>query len=345
MTGRRRRRALAVLFLPLLASCGSPAETQEQVTVLQIQTPVRAPVWSQDTGQLLALAQDAARIVAVDPAAGGSSAARVRSSPELPDAGANLALSPTTRRVAYLPQPALGRIAVVDLATLRPVGTLRAGPAPEELAVDVGSEILYSLAEDGSTVTGVAVEGDPRTLPPVGVQVGADVMLEGPERGRSAEFFVAGSGGVALYEGSPRAEQVDSIDVPATAAVGDVIQVTRLYVAEAGSDRLLAVGFDGERLTTVAQTSLGAPAEFLGVDNARIYAATRDQLIVLAANPFTGFEDDTFEVLARIDFRASLPPALAQAPLSGLAVEPETDRVYLTLEDQPYLLSIGKPDV
>lgn len=334
--------------LPVVTSCGGSSAAQADVAMVELPMPVRAPVWSRDTGRLLALAQDTARVVAIDPAGpAAGNGVPVAVSPDLGDVGRNLAVSPTTRQVAYVPQPDRGRVAVVDLATLRPDGTLSAGTAPTELAVDVGSEILYSLSGNGSTVTGVRLGATPRTLPPVDVGVGDDATVDGPERGLGAEFFVAGAAGVALYEGSPVADLVDRIDVPAAAAVGDPIKVSRLYVAEQGSDRLVAVELDpdGDQLVQVAQVSLGAPAQYVGADETRVYVATRDSLVVLASDTFTGFADGAFDVVARIDFRRSLPPALARAPLSGLAVGPETDRVYLTLQGQPYLLSVPKPDL
>ncbi|MBW0011071.1 MAG: hypothetical protein JO063_13320, partial [Pseudonocardiales bacterium] len=96
-------------------------------------------------------------------------------------------------------------------------------------------------------------------------------------------------------------------------------------------------------LEVVARADLGEPAHYLGVDQTRIYAATEHQLVVLKTNSYEGYHDQTVPLVTTIGFRSALPGAARDAPLSGLAVGP--DRVYLTLQGQPYVLSIAKPSI
>jgi hypothetical protein len=82
---------------------------------------------------------------------------------------------------------------------------------------------------------------------------------------------------------------------------------------------------------------------YLGVDDTRLYAATEHALTVFSTNSFEGYPDHTFPILSRINIRSALPPQVRDAELSGLAVSP--DRIYLTLKDEPYIVSIAKPDM
>jgi hypothetical protein len=82
----------------------------------------------------------------------------------------------------------------------------------------------------------------------------------------------------------------------------------------------------------------------LGVDATRIYAATEHTLVVLYTNTYEGYSNNTIPVMENVDFRMALPSQVLQhVPLSGLAVGPA--RVYLSLQDQPYLISIAKPNL
>jgi len=65
--------------------------------------------------------------------------------------------------------------------------------------------------------------------------------------------------------------------------------------------------------------------------------------VVLKTNSFEGYPNHTFPILSTIDFRSALPAQARNAELSGLAVGP--DQVYLALKDQPYLVSITKPEI
>jgi hypothetical protein len=343
--------ALATVGLVVLAGCSRPPfdpterDLAAPVVALRIDEPVHAPVWWRDGQALLALTDDS-RIAKIVPVWGPDApfAARTVLSEPFPDVGENIMPSPTDEAVAFLPQPRLGRVAVIDIATLRQVGTLRAGPAPSYLAVDSGSKVLLALSEDGSTVTSVDLLDD-EVLATNAVWFGPEAEVDGPPRGRLIEFHVVGPAGVAHYKGAAgEVERLGRIPLSGGSSATDRIDVSRVYVAERDTDRLVAVGTPptADGLEVIAEARLGEPVEHLAVDEARIYAATATTMTVFETNSFEGYPDNSFPVLARIDYRTALEDeALEAAPLSGIAVG--MTRVYLSLEGEPYLVSIAKP--
>lgn len=331
----------------ILAGCSVLGESaaEQRVTAIRIEAPVEEPVWDRDRDALLALVEDEPRIARIDPQTGATFV-----SEPFRGAGENLVPAPPQEEgLAFLPQPELGRVAVIRVDDLRRVDSFEAGPSPARVAVDVGSELLFALSEDGSAVTAVDLEAFETLLPPVEeVEAGREAELEGPARGLAAEFWVVGPNGIALYEGHPTSlHKADDIPVSAGAVAGDPIMITRVYVGEEGTDRLLAVSLNPQthHLTVAAEKRLGEPIEYVGADEKRVYAATRSKLVVLKTETFEGFGENGFEVVGTIHFRRPLErEALKEAPLSGMAVSPETARVYLTLKEEPYVLSIDKPE-
>ena len=330
----------------ILAGCsavgGSAAE--QRVTALKIDASLEEPVWDQERGVMLALVEGAPRVARLNPETGAMSV-----SEPLRGVGENLVPGPEEEGFAFVPQPDLGRVAVIRLDDLQKVNSLEAGSSPARVATDVGSELLFALSEDGSTVTVVDLETFDTLLPPVEkVEAGREAELEGPARGLAAEFWVVGPNGIALYEGQPTSlHKVDDIPISAGAVAGDLIMVTRVYVGEEGTDRLLAVSLNPQthHLTVAAEKRLGEPIEYIGTDQTRVYAATQSKLVVLKTETFENFGENGFEVVDTIHFRRPLKrEALKEAPLSGMAVSPETARVYLTLKGEPYVLSIDKPE-
>jgi hypothetical protein len=304
---------------------------------------VHKPEWSEHARALFALTEDD-RIVKIDPS-GQPGTARTTLSAPFPHVGENLVTRVTTGMV-YLPQPELDRVALVSDADLRQVGTVAAGPAPSFLALDSGADDLLALSQDRTTATPVDLH-DHTVLPSQTLSAGEEAELDGAQRGRLIDYHVTGPGGITHYKGSPGAVEIEGrIGISAEKTAGDLTKSSRLYVAEKGTDRLLAV--ESTRSLTglelVGQASLGEPVHHVGVDETRIYAATEHTLVVLETNTYEGYPNNTIPTVETIDFRASLPgEALKSAPLSGLAVGP--DRVYLTLKDQPYIISIAKPSL
>lgn len=335
--------ALAAVGLAVLVGCstahGSP--TTASPVAVRIGAAVREPLWSDQERALFALTGEH-RIAKIEPLT--PSTARTTLSAPFPDVGEDLA-NRVTEGGVYLPQPQLGRIAVIRGTDLRQIATLPAGPAPSYLALDSGSDDLLALSADRASVTPVDLHDD-TVLPATDVHAGPAAAVDGSKRGRRIDYHLAGPRGITHYEGSPGSvRQQGTISISAETAASDLSKPSRLYVAQRGTDRLLAV--DSQRtehgLEVVAQARLGEPVRYLGVDETRIYAATEHELVVLKTNSFEGYHDQEFPIVTTIDFRSALPDAARDAALSGLAVGP--DRVYLTLQDQPYLLSIVKPSI
>ena len=346
LCGVRRAVVLAVLGLSGLLACsaagGSPGAA---VAVLRIDAPVHEPIWSDHARALFALT-DNGRIakIASSERSGAQPTARTTLSALFPDVGENL-VTGATEAVVYLPQPKLGQLATLSDADLRQVGAAQAGPSPSFLALDSGSEHLLALSADRSTVTPIDLH-DKTVLPSQYVHAGPDAELHGAKRGRRIDYYVTGPRGIAHYRGSPGSVQNEGeIGITAERAVGDPTKSSRIYVAEKGTDRLLALDSKrtGDGLEVVAQANLGEPVRYLGVDETRLYAATEHTLVVLETNSFEGYHDQTFPIVTSIDFKSALQGEVENAPLSGLAVGP--DKVYLTLKGQPYVVSVAKPSI
>jgi hypothetical protein len=344
--GRRRAIVLAVLGLSAPFACsaagGSP---RAGVAALRIDVPVHEPIWSDHAQALFALT-DNGRIAKIDLSeqSGGLPTARTMLSAPFPDAGENL-VTGTTEAVVYLPQPKRGQVAAISDGDLHQIGAGQAGPSPSFLALDSGSGHLLALSANRSAVTPIDLHNK-TVLPPQYVHAGPDAELHGAKRGRRIDYHVSGPRGITHYRGNPRSVQNEgTIGIAAERTVGDPTKSSRIYVAEKGTDRLLAL--DSKRtqdgLEVVAQAGLGEPVHYIGVDETRIYAATEHTLVVLETNSFEGYHEQTFPILSSTDFRSALQGDVKNAPLSGLAVGP--DRVYLTFKGQPYVVSVAKPSI
>lgn len=339
--GAQRVIVLAIGAVSLLVGCsvGSGAsDAGASITALRITMPVHEPQWSQHGQALFALTGDR-RIAKVTPAAQSTMLSAL-----LPDVGEDL-VTRITAGVVYVPQPHLGRVALISDTDLRQVGTLQAGPSPSYLSLDSGSNHLLALSEDRTTVTPVDLHTN-TAVPAEHVQARAPAEIGGAKRGRRIDYHIAGPEGITHHQGDPDAVDVDGvIGIPAEKTTGDLTKPSRLYVAEKGTDRLLAIETNRSLhgLHIIAQTDLGEPVRYLGVDDTRLYAATEHALAVFSTNSFEGYPDQTFPLLSRINFRSALPPRVRNAELSGLAVSP--DRIYLTLKDEPYIVGIAKPDM
>jgi hypothetical protein len=208
---------VALLSLSLLAGCAAANGASEEssgakVELLRADSPLRAPTWVPKEGVLLALSEDGRELVRLDPGAGtrpgkGPGRLAVVRSKNLEDAGENLAPNPRKLEDIYVPQPTLNRLTLVDADTLRTKGHLDAGKAPEWAAVHPGSKSLFSLSEDGSTVTWVSLDEGRRTFS-VRVEGGEDAFLEVPEKGIEPAFYVVDPGGVKFFSGFPPEHQV-----------------------------------------------------------------------------------------------------------------------------------------
>jgi hypothetical protein len=338
----------AVVGVLACAGCSAPGRSlhsASEIVSVQAQTPLRDPVWSFRTDSLIALTDDG-RLAAVDHA-DDPDTVNTRFSAPL-DAGRNVQISRADDWTVFVPQPARGRVAAIDLTSLRQIGDIDAGPAPSYLSEDSGMRILLALSADGSTVTPVEELGL-RRLPAAKVAAGPTGVIDGANRGRVIEYHVYGPAGVSYYKAQPFQQQSPpehrgSYDTEVVAAAGDGTAVSRVYLADAGGDTLYAVesGRGGHGLREVGRAPVSAPIRYLGSDATRLYAATETDVSVFESASFTGFSHGSIPMLRVIDYRAGLPSGPARsAPLSGMAIGPH--RVYLTLRGQPVVVSVAKP--
>lgn len=300
---------------------------------------MQGPVWSYATNSLIGLTDDS-RVAEISDPLSTEHASRL-SAPMT--AGRSLQISRKDERYVYIPQPKLGKVAVVELATLRQDGEFDAGPAPAYLSEDAGMRVLLALSADGSSVTPVDEYGF-RALPTARISGDPTDRISGANRGRDIEYHLYGPAGIRYYKGSSSpAEQRGSLGMDVAVAAGDDAKVTRSYVAGRDSAVLYAVDSrrGGEGIAVLATGRLPSPIRALGTDDTRIYAATDGEVVTLATESYTGYPHGTIPVLRVTNYRAALPPAARPAPVSGMAVGPH--RVYLTFSGTPYVVSVAKP--
>jgi hypothetical protein len=341
-TGLRRWCAATAAGAIVVAGCSSPSqpESAPEVTLLPVGAALRNPVWSYGTHTLLGLTDDH-RLAKVSGAENPGTSHTTLSAPL--DAGRNLQISQRDDRHIFVPQPRRGTVAVVDIATLQPVGHFDAGPAPDYLSEDAGMRILLALSVDGSTVTPVDQYGY-RKLP--AAKVGRADSIDGSNRGRQIDYHVFSPSGIRYYKGpsSPPEEQ-GSLAMDVAASAGNGTKVTRTYVAGHDDGMLYSVDSrrEGDGLEVVGKAHVSSsPIRYLGTDDTRIYAATDRQLVTLEINSYGGYPNDTMQVLHVVDYRSNLPAGQAKsAPLSGMAVGPH--RVFLTLRGANYVIGVAKP--
>ncbi|PLS86526.1 MAG: hypothetical protein CYG60_06780, partial [Actinobacteria bacterium] len=147
------------------ASLGAETfDAKGEVSLLKADAPLREPAWVAHENVLLALAADEPRVVKLDPGAEvpageAPDQGAVVASEGLEDAGENAATYGREPGRVYLPQPDLGRVAMMDVATLSVEETLKTGNAPPfEAATQLNSDTLFTLSRDGSTVTAFDLE-------------------------------------------------------------------------------------------------------------------------------------------------------------------------------------------
>jgi hypothetical protein len=325
------------------AAPGSAPERSPEVVLSGIGTPLHAPVWSYSDDTLLGLTDDHRLAQVSDVTPGGSPHTRLSAAPLA--TGRNIQISQKDHRQVFVPQPERGRVVVVDLAALQPTGAFDAGPAPAYVAEDAGMRVLLALSADGSSVTPVDQYGY-RELPTARVGAPAST-IDGANRGRDIDYHLYGPSGIRYYQGpsSPPQER-GSLALDVAVAAGDETDVARSYVARPDGNVLYAVDSrrGGEGLEVLATAALPSPIRYLGTDDNRIYAATDHELVTLETESITGYTDRRIPVIRTVDYRSRLPAGpIRSAPLSGLAVGPH--RVYLTLQDQPYLVGVAKPEL
>lgn len=343
-SGPRRWIAASAATTMLLAGCAAPDASPEgapEVTVTAAEAAVHQPVWSYRDDTLLGLTADH-RLARID-LAGRSPATRF-SAPIA--TGRNIQISRKDDRQVFVPRPDRGEVAVVDLTSLQEIDKFDAGPAPAYLSEDAGMRVLLALSADGSSVTPVDQYGY-RKLPTAWISGEPADTIDGANRGRAIDYHLYGPSGVRYYKGpSSPPEERGSVHMDVAVSAGDGTQVTRSYVAGRDDDVLYAVdtGRGGRGMEVLGRTQLSSPIRYLGSDDTRVYAATDRDVTVLETRSFTGYPDATIPVIRVIDYRAGLSDSrVRSAPLAGMAIGPH--HVYLTLRDQPLVVSVAKPHV
>lgn len=342
---RRLRRWWVPLAVSAIAVAGCTApgtavETTPEVSVLTAGATLRDPVWSYRIDALIGLTDDGRVAEITDLLRAGHATTRL--SPPIA-VGRNLQISRKDDQHIFVPQPQRGKVAVLDLATLRQVEEFDAGPAPAYLSEDGGMRVLLALSADGSSVTPVDEYGF-RKLPTAKITGDSSDTIDGANRGREVEYHVYGSSGIRYYKGpSSPPEQRGSLPMDVASSAGDGTAVTRSYVARRDDDMLYVVDLrrSGEGLTVRAATQLPSPIRRIGTDDTRIYAATDREVVVLETASVTGYPYDTIPVLHITNYRVGLPEAVQSAALSGMALGPH--RVYLTFAGTPLVVTVAKP--
>ena len=338
-------------LLSLLGGCGGGASAQqEEMVLLRLDAPLRDPHWTKGQDFALALREDEPRVVKLPVSAGASGETtlgpgEITPSEELEGTPASIAPNPGGARV-YLPQPDLGRVALMDASDLRTVRGFDFDEPPQWAAVHAGSQTLFALSEDGSTVSVLDLEDpgkldleEPGTPVELVVDAGEGARIGAPERGLEPQFWLWGPNGISHYAGSPPEPKV-SVPINAASFALDADTAQRAYVGEGGSGRVVALEGDAAgmldgKLREVAEQDLDGMAEYLDTEELWLIAATGDRLVQMRRDDLTVVESNDFGGFLRQE-------GLGGAQVSGMVVT--RDRVYLTLEGEPYMLSIRKTD-
>jgi hypothetical protein len=327
--------ALAV-GLALLVGC-APAGSGPKAELLRVNAPLREPAWVPGEKVLLTLSEDRRSVVRVDVSKDApGSRAPVRSE-EFEDLGENLALSLEEPERAYLPRPESGTVSVLDTGSLRVMDGYDVGNSPTYVTLDVQTEILFALSEDGSKVSSVGLE-TPAKIPAVEIEGGTETLVEAPEKGLDPAFWVSGPDGVDFYGGNPLERMVGERIEAADIAV-DLTSSQRAYVAE--DERVVALEGDPEdllegELLAVRTRNVGEKIEHLASDDLHVFAATKHKLVAMRR--------ESLEIVDTIEFGRLLErEGITPEGISGITAGTGADDVYLTFEGEPYVLSVRKP--
>ncbi len=193
--------AALVVGLVLTAGC-SAAGSEQRVRLLEVDVPLREPSWIPNEEALIAPSEDQRQVVRADVGAATPGSRVPVHSEEFEDLGENLAVSLEEPGLAYLPRPEAGEISTLDTGSLRVVDEREVGDSPGYVSLDVQTEVLFALSEDGSRVSAMEIEA-PNDVPLIEVGGGSETLIEAPEKGLEPAFWTAGPGGVSYYHGDP----------------------------------------------------------------------------------------------------------------------------------------------
>lgn len=330
-------------FLCLVSvGCGPQGgvEGETGLQLLETDSPLKSPIWSSEGQAVYAIHQDGDRLVRAEIGGEAPEGEEVRQVTTLTAGldggiGENLAADLPGEGSVYVPQPEADRVVVVDREALGVVRTHDVGPAPERVALDArggtpaGDNVLFALGAGHSRITGTNLESgeivfreDARTS--------EDTLIEAARTGANAELWTAGPEGVSYYSVGGLRQPI-ALDRGATALAVQPGDATLAFIG--GADGTIAVA----RATSTSGMNVGEEEtieggiEVLTAEEGSLYAATAGRLVVL--------DPEGLEQRRTIEF-ADARQDLADAVPSGIAAGEQS--VYVTFEDQPYMLEIEK---
>jgi hypothetical protein len=323
------------LLALVLGGCASAGAGQQE-RLLKVEDPLTEPAWVPSQNALIAPSEDGRRVerIDLDNSEGGKAPVR---SVTLKDLGENVALNPREPGLAYIARPDSGRITALDTDTLRVVRGYDTGGEPSYVTLNAQPDLLFALSEDGTEVLGVDLATS-RGLPALRVMGDPRTLAEAPEKGFDPALWIAGSQGTTYYGGDPLERMVRSPQEADDIAV-DTESAQMAYVAE--GSRLTALEGNPQRLLRgdlerVASRDLGETVEAVTSDALYVYAATLGKLVVMRR--------ETLETVETVDLGSKFEQKnLHPTGISGIATGDSADGVYLTLQGEPYVVSIGKP--
>jgi hypothetical protein len=323
---------LMALLALVAVGCGA-AGAGQQARLLRVDDSLKEPTWVPNDA-LIAVSEDGRRVERVDFGASGSG--RVLSA-DLDDLGENLALNPREPGQAYIARPGSGRISELNTDTLRVFGGYDTGGEPSYVTLNAQPELLFALSEGGTEALGVDLATS-RELPGIRVDGGRKTLIEAPEKGFDPALWVGGSEGTTYYGGDPLESMAESPEEAEEIAV-DTESAQRIYLAE--GSRLTALEGDPQGLLSgdleeMASRDLGDTVEAVTSDALYVYAATLEKLVVMRR--------ETLETVETVDLRSKFErEGIDPTGISGTTTGESSGGVYLTLEGEPYVMSISKP--
>ena len=339
----------------LLAGCGGEGAgggPDKQVVSLASEAPLKVPVYDPATRSVFALDEGGDRLVKIEveePEGGffGSGAQDpdlvIRSEDlEGKSSGENVALDSTREGRAFVPQPELDHVQVLQTDDLLDVRAFDAGEPAARVALSGPRDAVYALSTDGKTVTSVGLD----TLEPIAekrVEGSEDTLIktppfEGPISGNANSFWLAGPEGVSLHELASDPDPLGSLPLSAATLAVDAEDAERAYASEAGTGRIVAVEPEEDGgLGLVGEVDVGEEVLDLAVEPGRMYAVTPSKLVAL--------DPANLEVIRSVDLFAnggqSTGSSTAGPKPGGLAVGEEG--VFVTLTEEPRVLLVAKP--
>lgn len=331
---------------------GAGDALDKQVVSLEAEVALRDPVYDPATSSVFALDEGGDRLVKLEveePEGGffGSGAQDPRLVARSEDlegdsSGENLALDSAREGRAFVPQPDLDHVQVMQTDDLLDVRTFDAGEPAARVVLSGPRDAIYALSTDGKTVTSVSLD----TFDPVAekrVQGSEGTLIEtppfeGPLSGNTDVFWLAGPEGISLHDFASGPDPRGSLSLNAAALAVDAEDAERAYASEAGTGRVVAVEPEGDGgLGIVAEMDLGEEILYLAAEPGRLYAATPSKLVAL--------DSATLEIIRSVELSAGGGEgtgASTEGPEpSGIAVGEEG--VFVTLAGEPRMLLVAKP--